>query len=268
MKRLLGFPLAASTTLAALGLALLPGTASAHFNLMSPTAADTATDGGKGAPPCGPTSASNMVTPVQGGQELPISLAETVLHPGHYRIALAPTLDLIPKDPDVQTDSSARSISAAIMDPIAPPVLDDDVFDHTSGTTPITFNTTVKLPNINCDHCTLQVIEFMAEHSSNVGGGYFYHHCATLAISADTSLALDSWPGIEAPAANAPGETSAGVGVSTTSTSAASTTSPTMSTAATDGGGCSLSPAAGRTSSFGAAALLALSLGWVARRRR
>jgi hypothetical protein len=267
MKRLLGSPLAASMTAAALGLALLPGTASAHFNLMSPTAADTATDGGKGAPPCGPTSASNMVTPVQGGQELSISLAETILHPGHYRIALAPTQDLIPKDPDVQTDDNARSISAAIMNPIAPPVLDDDVFDHTSGQTPITFSTMVKIPNINCDSCTLQVIEFMAEHTSNPGGGYFYHHCATLKITADASLALDSWPGIEAPAAAGTGETSAGVGTATPTTTASATTASAM-TGAKDNGGCSLSPAAGRTSAFGAAALFALSLGWFARRRR
>jgi hypothetical protein len=153
------------------------------------------------------------------------------------------------------------------MNPIAPPVLDDDVFEHTSGTTPIMFNTMVKIPNINCDSCTLQVIEFMAEHGSNVGGGYFYHHCATLKITADPSVALDSWPGIEAPAAAAAGETSAGVGTGSTSMTASASTSSMMSSAKDDGG-CSFSPAAGRTSAFGAAALFALSLGWVARRRR
>jgi hypothetical protein len=36
----------------------------------------------------------------------------------------------------------------------------------------------------------MQVIEFMAEHTANPGGGYFYHHCADLQIAADPNLPM------------------------------------------------------------------------------
>jgi hypothetical protein len=42
----------------------------------------------------------------------------------------------------------------------------------------------VQLPaGMLCDHCVLQVIEFMSEHPLNNPGGCFYHHCATVTIS-------------------------------------------------------------------------------------
>ena len=46
----------------------------------------------------------------------------------------------------------------------------------------------VMLPNLNCEKCTLQVIQFMAQHALNPGGGFNYHHCADLQITADPSL--------------------------------------------------------------------------------
>jgi hypothetical protein len=53
----------------------------------------------------------------------------------------------------------------------------------------------VQLPNLNCRRCTLQVVEFMAEHGFNNPGGYTYHHCASVQITADPKKPLDSgWP--------------------------------------------------------------------------
>jgi len=53
----------------------------------------------------------------------------------------------------------------------------------------------VLLPNINCKKCTLQIVQFMAEHAFNNPGGYTYHHCANLQITADPSKPLDKgWP--------------------------------------------------------------------------
>jgi hypothetical protein len=58
------------------------------------------------------------------------------------------------------------------------------------------FETDVKLPNINCDHCSLQLIQFMEEHGVNPDGRFTYHHCADLQISADPKLPIDrAWPG-------------------------------------------------------------------------
>jgi hypothetical protein len=57
------------------------------------------------------------------------------------------------------------------------------------------WETDIQLPNINCEHCTLQVIQFMADHRYNQPGGYSYHHCADLAITADLSKPIDeAWP--------------------------------------------------------------------------
>ena len=60
---------------------------------------------------------------------------------------------------------------------------------------PPPFETDVQLSNINCPKCTLQVVQFMAEHAFNNPGGYSYHHCAQVQIVADPSKAIDrEWP--------------------------------------------------------------------------
>ena len=57
------------------------------------------------------------------------------------------------------------------------------------------WETDVKLPNITCKMCTLQVIQFMEEHSFNNPGDYTYHHCAALQITADrTEPLVTRWP--------------------------------------------------------------------------
>jgi hypothetical protein len=170
----------------------LSAVAEAHFNLTMPPPAETDLGGGKGAPPCGPlTPASNVVTPVQGGHPLTVAVTETVLHPGHYRFALSINSRAeLPADPTVVV-ANGLSVSAPVQNPAVFPVLADGVFDHTTGTTPIMFQTTVMLPNITCAKCTLQVIEFMAMHGLNTfpgGGTYYYHHCADLQITADPNL--------------------------------------------------------------------------------
>lgn len=165
--------------------------AEAHFNLMMPPPADSATDGGKGAPPCGPTSASNKVTAVQGGHAITLALDETVLHPGWYRVALSiNSRSELPADPMV-TVSNGNSTNAAYQDPPVFPVLADHLFNHTSGTTPIHYTTSITLPNVTCAKCTLQVIQFMADHPYNQPGGYAYHHCADLQITADPAKPVD-----------------------------------------------------------------------------
>jgi hypothetical protein len=239
-------------------IAFFSGAAQAHFNLTMPPPADSATDGGKGAPPCGPTQASGVVTAVQGGHALTVSLAETVLHPGHYRIALSiNSRSELPPDPVAVTNASGNSISAPFEDPAVFPVLADDVFDHTTGTTPIQFSTQVMLPNVTCSKCTLQVIEFMAQHGANPGGGFYYHHCADLAITADPSLPIFN------PDAGA-------------MTGSGGTTGTAGTTGNTDGGSkpndsgnsCALAGGSARVSGGTATALLALGLALALRRRR
>ena len=141
---------------------------------------------------------TNVVSKFQGGQMLHIKVQETVFHPGHYRVALAVNSRAeLPADPDVTTRDTDRgpwSVSSIIRNPVQAPVLADGLFVHTARQTG-PFETDIQLPNINCEKCTLQIVEFMAEHGYNRDGGYFYHHCADLQIAADPSKPGDTrWP--------------------------------------------------------------------------
>jgi len=194
--------------LVALVVVVVPAAVSAHFRLLEPASWLIENDRGdpQKAGPCGGTNAdwgkpSNVVGKAVGGQKLHLKIQETVYHPGHYRVALAvnsPTE--LPLDPETTTRDSERgpwSTSAVIQDPPRIPVLADGLYVHATkpASTPPPFETDILLPNINCRKCTLQVIQFMAEHAFNNPGGYSYHHCAELQITADPAKPIDkTWP--------------------------------------------------------------------------
>jgi len=179
--------------------------ASAHFKLLEPQSWLVENDMGdpQKMAPCGGTSAnagmpSNALNKIKGGQKVHIKIQETIYHPGHYRIALAVNSRAeLPADPvvtTVQTDRGPRSVSAEIQNPVKVPVLADGLFTHTSRPT-APWETDIEIPNINCEKCTLQIIQFMAEHALNRDGDYSYHHCADFQITADPAKPIDSrWP--------------------------------------------------------------------------
>ena len=180
----------------------------AHFKLLAPASWIVENDRGdpQKSGPCGGSNTdwgkeTFAVTKAVGGSKIHIKVQETVYHPGHYRVALAvnsPTE--LPPDPQVTTRDAERgpqSVSAAIQNPPSIPVLADGLFVHSTRPTSTMdpFEADVQLPNINCKHCTLQIVQFMAEHAFNNPGGYTYHHCATLQITADRSKPIDKgWP--------------------------------------------------------------------------
>lgn len=191
------------------GIVILTGPlAAAHFKLLEPSSWLVENDLGdpQKMAPCGGTSAdagmpSGLVTEVRGGQMLHVRVQETVFHPGHYRIALAvSSRSELPADPVVTTRDTERgpsSVSAEIQDPPRVPVLADGLFAHTERQEG-PWETDIEIPNIDCESCTLQVIQFMAEHGLNRDGDFSYHHCAELAIAADPSRPIDTrWPGQE-----------------------------------------------------------------------
>jgi hypothetical protein len=189
-------------------MALTESGASAHFKLLEPASWLIESEFGdpQKAGPCGGTNMdwgkpSYIITKAVGGQKLHIKVQQTVYHPGHFRIALAvnsPTE--LPPDPQVITanaEKGPRSVSAVIQNPPKIPVLADGLFVQTSRPADLSalFEMDVQLPNINCRKCTLQIVQFMAEHGFNNPGGYTYHHCADLQITADPSKPLDKgWP--------------------------------------------------------------------------
>jgi hypothetical protein len=189
----------------ALLVAIVPAAAHAHFKLVEPASWIIENERGdpQKAGPCGGTNTdygkpSFIITKVQGGSMLHLRIQETVYHPGHYRVALAVNSPLeLPVDAPVETiatEKGPRSVSAAIMNPVKMPLLADGLFAHTARVD-APFEADIQLPNINCKKCTLQVAQFMADHALNNPGGYSYHHCAELQITADKSKPIDKeWP--------------------------------------------------------------------------
>ncbi len=189
------------------GLLTAPTIASAHFILVSPASAvvENVLGDPQKITPCGidtdrPGTPTNVVTPVTGGTMLHIKVRETVYHPGFFRVALA-VLDRaeLPADPEDVTREGPRgpiSVSAKIDPNPKPPVLVDGIWEHRVRTPAQEFETDLKIPNINCEHCTLQVMQFMEEHGVNKDGRFSYHHCADLKVTRDPKLPLDkAWPG-------------------------------------------------------------------------
>lgn len=186
-------------------LTAAPALVQAHFKLLEPASWIVESERGdpQKAAPCGAVpdvKASEAVTKVTGGSKLHLKVLETIYHPGHYRVALAVNSRTeLPVDPvtvERMTDRGPYSVWAAIQSPPQLPVIADGLFQHyTRPASPQTYETDIQLPNITCPKCTLQVIQFMAEHGYNQPGGYSYHHCADLAISADPSKPIDKgWP--------------------------------------------------------------------------
>jgi hypothetical protein len=182
--------------------------ASAHFILLAPDAwveVNVLGDPQKAAP-CGTSditkgTPTGKVTAMTGGDMLHIKIKETIYHPGYYRVALA-VLDRseLPADPEATTRESQYgpiSVSGKIDPAPKPPVLADGLFEHRERLKPGEFfETDIKLPNINCEKCTVQVLQFMEEHGLNKEGDFSYHHCADLKITANPALPVDkAWPG-------------------------------------------------------------------------
>jgi hypothetical protein len=170
--------------------------AHAHFLLQAPECSRS--QDSLGSPqklgPCGDEGGTptGKITAFQSGQTITIQLDETVFHPGHYRVALAVNdRSELPAEPPVTAGSTTPCGTVPVQSPPIFPVLADGVLDHTqpfSG--PQTIQ--VQLPSdVTCDHCTLQVIEFMSNHGLNNPGGCFYHHCADLKIQS-TPVTVDS----------------------------------------------------------------------------
>ncbi|HEY2731565.1 MAG TPA: SCE4755 family polysaccharide monooxygenase-like protein [Polyangia bacterium] len=279
-----------TSTIALLGLG---STAQAHFVLTSPPPSNPADSvpktvqaqvgsneaSGKGGVPCGPDmTPAATPTAAQGGHPLVLKVVEVVPHDGFYRVALSlHSRSELPPD-NVVHDASGKvlpssgigpdgktltgSANSAVTEmPAVFPVLADNLFLHPNpngaAPTPPTYTQNIMLPNVNCDSCTLQVIEFMHPHpyngtpGKNDGGGYFYHHCADLKITADPALPMFVPPGADAGATDAASDGSGAAGSGMAGGSGGAAGSGAAGTAGV--GGAGTAGATGTGGSLGAA---------------
>ena len=202
----------------AVGLTAATVSPSAHFKLLLPLDWVNTNDLGdpQKAGPCGGDPKlqdekllSKAISKVTGGSQVHLKIQETIFHSGHYRVALAVnSRNELPPDPyalEKWTDRGPYSVWGQIQSPPQIPILADGLFQHYPKPgepasarlkTPMApWETDIEIPNINCPKCTLQVIQFMADHIYNQPGGYSYHHCADLQITADPAKPVDTrWP--------------------------------------------------------------------------
>lgn len=126
---------------------------------------------------------SDNITVLEPGTTITVVWDETIDHPGHYRIAFDDQGDDGFQDPPclANCDTTAMVIGTAPTDYSDPTVLADGIADQNGGR----YSYTVTLPNIECDQCTLQLIQVMTDRPPYASGGNdIYYQCADLVLIA------------------------------------------------------------------------------------
>jgi uncharacterized protein (TIGR03382 family) len=157
--------------LAVAALAALPRLAAAHVQMKSPLQREVDQKVG----PCGASDSVRGadVCEYRPGATITVSWDETIEHPGHFRISFDEDGDDDFVDPESYDDlDSAESV---LMDGIA----DRDVRSGDPG-----YTQEVTLPDVECDSCTLQLIQVMTDKPPYGDGNDIYYQCADLVLSA------------------------------------------------------------------------------------
>jgi hypothetical protein len=251
--------LSAASALVTGGLVVLsPALARAHFILNAPACWES--QDALGSPqkngPCAaipnaalesptPGTPSGIVTAVQRGQMVTVTVTATIQHPGWYRVALVEgksatqTLTSLP-DPVVPANAPTVCSPTKLVNPVWSPTQPIVADGLTTGTQ--TFH--LALPqNATCtpaDPCTLQVIMVMTDHPAD---DCYYHHCADITIgstaggsSSGGSADADASVSVDAAAHDASATVDAGRASSSSSSGAGSSSGSSGATSSSSGG--------------------------------
>ena len=215
------------------------------------------------AGPCGEAgTASGVVTTVEAGSQLSVEWTDTIFHPGHYRISIAPNQgDFVTPTAVV---NAGNCESAPIESPAVLPTIVDGLYPHTTGSSGMQRTASITVPMMSCETCTLQLLQFMSAHSPPC----FYFQCATLRIVMPDAGTPDAGQPDAGPP-DAGGEVDAGTPMPDAGSTTDAGTMPGTDGGATDAGtdpgtsgGCGCSTPAVDAS------WLALVLGLATRRRQ
>jgi len=147
-----------------------PAEAGAHLGLDAPASRygpDVLKTG-----PCGVEGGqrSDNVSYFEPGETIEVQWNEYIDHPGHYRIAFDADGDDDFVDPATMTELYSNDA-----------VLLDGIPDQGRDTRE--YSATVTLPDVSCDHCTLQVIQVMYDKPPyTTPGNDIYYQCADLVL--------------------------------------------------------------------------------------
>ena len=164
---------------------LAPSLASAHVRLVYPTPryatpamANSSTD--IKAQPCGRANDSrttdmSRITVLEPGQTIMVQFNETINHPGHYRIAF----DDSGQDAFIPSPTMRSQVQTGPMFTL--PVLVDNIADKVGGS----YMVSVTMPNMECENCTLQLIQVMVTTDTWTATGAdpdIYFTCADIVL--------------------------------------------------------------------------------------
>jgi len=157
---------------AGLVVGLVVGSAAAHLRVSSPQARSESLKQG----PCGAGAddpRGGVVHTFKPGQAITVEWDEYVDHPGHYRISF---------DAEGQDDF----VDPAGFDDVSggPAVLLDGIPDRAGGGM---YSQALTLPDVECDRCTLQVIQVMSDKPPYGDGNDLYYQCVDLVLSREAS---------------------------------------------------------------------------------
>lgn len=151
----------------------LPGAGQAHINLVYPAQRAPANLVAL-AEPCGqsPDPGRGPATKFLPGATIELRWNEWILHPGHFRISFDDdgTDDFV--DPSSYTDFYTDP--SVLLDNIAP---QNDVQQHAA---------TIVLPNIECDNCTLQLMQVMTDKppfTNDAASDDMHRQCADITLT-------------------------------------------------------------------------------------
>lgn len=182
----------------AVGLLFVPTVASAHIHLTSPK---SRTDSAQGDPQkdehCGLTGYvradhPDRITSYLPGSTITVTWAETINHPGYYRIAFQPNGETFTIPPA----SNGDAVVGGVPQPGNMPTEDrTGQTDATTGAMILkdripdgTLTTDITLPNMECNNCTLQFMQVMIDkplYTVDAASDDIYFNCADIVLTAN-----------------------------------------------------------------------------------
>lgn len=189
--------------------------------------------------PCGGLNrGSGPIYTFELGATITLGVAETIAHPGYFRIAFDADGDdsfvdpasIDPIDPDrygpgVECGSASTDRCGESDFCNSPAVLWDNLNPHV----PLSFlggaswSWTIKLPDVECDNCTIQVIQVMEDplgHGDFDGVNDLYYRCVDVVLergagnTPGTTTEASENDGLECPSSGEPGGSDRDGGVS------------------------------------------------------
>jgi MYXO-CTERM domain-containing protein len=168
----------------------VPTAASAHIHLLSPLShTDDATGNPQKNRHCGETEAAPWIradhpdraTTFLPGSTITVTWAETIQHPGHFRVSFQPDgLVFAIPPPGAGVDGFPDVDQTGITGPEGATILKDMILDGT-------LSTDITLPNVECANCTLQLIQVMTDkppYTTDLASNDIYFNCADIVLSA------------------------------------------------------------------------------------